>query len=140
MWNKEDKLEDVKCVIPDRSYARMYAAVVDDCKANGQFNVSTMGNVSNVGLMARKAEEYGSHDKTFEIPADGVVRVRDGDTVVFEHNVSKGDIWRMCQVGGCQAAAECRARAQCGRVRRWLLGSVAPLPLVPSSRPTCFHS
>jgi isocitrate dehydrogenase len=97
MWNKDDELEDVKCVIPDRSYARMYAAVVDDCRANGQFDVATMGNVSNVGLMAKKAEEYGSHDKTFEIPADGTMRVRDGDTVIFEHDVAQGDIWRMCQ-------------------------------------------
>ena len=97
MWNKDDALEDVKCVIPDRCYATMYQSVVDDCKRNGQFDVATMGNVSNVGLMAKKAEEYGSHDKTFEIPADGTIRVNDGSTVVFEHNVNQGDIWRMCQ-------------------------------------------
>jgi len=99
MWNRDNELEDTKCLIPDRSYARMYEAVLDDCRANGQFNVRTMGAVSNVGLMAQKAEEYGSHDKTFEIESDGVVRVVDesGD-VIFEHDVSKGDVWRMCQV------------------------------------------
>lgn len=97
MWNKDDALEDVKCVIPDRCYATMYQAVIEDCKRNGQFDVATMGNVSNVGLMAKKAEEYGSHDKTFEMAAKGVVRVSDGDTVIFEHKVAEGDIWRMCQ-------------------------------------------
>ena len=71
MWNKDDALEEVKCVIPDRSYATMYQAVVEDCIENGQFDVATMGNVSNVGLMAKKAEEYGSHDKTFEVPESG---------------------------------------------------------------------
>jgi len=99
MWNRDNELEDTKCLIPDRSYSRMYEAVLDDCRANGQFNVRTMGAVSNVGLMAQKAEEYGSHDKTFEIESDGIVRVTDdnGD-VIFEHDVSKGDVWRMCQV------------------------------------------
>merc|ERR1712060_109102 len=99
MWNRDNELEDTKCLIPDRSYSRMYEAVLDDCRANGQFNVRTMGAVSNVGLMAQKAEEYGSHDKTFEMESDGVVRVVDesGD-VIFEHDVSKGDVWRMCQV------------------------------------------
>jgi len=99
MWNRDNELEDTKCLIPDRSYSRMYEAVLDDCRANGQFNVKTMGHVSNVGLMAQKAEEYGSHDKTFEMEADGVVRVTDdtGD-VIFEHDVAKGDVWRMCQV------------------------------------------
>lgn len=97
MWNKDDALEDVKCVIPDRSYARMYQAVVEDCQEHGQFDVATMGNVSNVGLMAKKAEEYGSHDKTFEIPEAGVVRVRDGDDVIFEQPVDQGDVFRMCQ-------------------------------------------
>lgn len=99
MWNRDNELEDVKCLIPDRCYARMYEAVFDDCRANGQFNVRTMGAVSNVGLMAQKAEEYGSHDKTFEMDGDGTVRVTDesGD-VIFEHDVTKGDVWRMCQV------------------------------------------
>jgi isocitrate dehydrogenase len=97
MWNKEDQLEDVKCVIPDRCYAKMYQAVLEDCRANGQFDVATMGNVANVGLMAQKAEEYGSHDKTFKIPAPGYVRVLDGSTVIFEHTVDTGDVWRMCQ-------------------------------------------
>merc|ERR1719352_293136 len=75
MWNKNDQLEDVMAIIPDRCYATMYQAVIDDCKLNGQFDVSTMGNISNVGLMAQKAEEYGSHDKTFEVSAPGTIRV-----------------------------------------------------------------
>jgi isocitrate dehydrogenase len=98
MWGPDGKLHDTKAMIPDRSYAGIYQVVIDDCKANGAFDVRTMGTVSNVGLMAQKAEEYGSHDKTFEIPADGTVRVIDaaGQTV-FEHAVEQGDIWRMCQ-------------------------------------------
>lgn len=98
MWNKSDKLEDVKCVIPDRCYATMYNEALNFCRKNGQFNVTTMGSVANVGLMAQKAEEYGSHDKTFEVAAPGVVRVTtDKGRVVFEHKVNTGDIWRMCQ-------------------------------------------
>jgi len=99
MWNKNNALEDTKAIIPDRCYARIYQVMIDDCKKNGQFNHSTMGSVANVGLMAQKAEEYGSHDKTFELPGNGVVRVVDKATgkVVFEHRVEKGDIFRMCQ-------------------------------------------
>jgi len=102
MWNKLGKLEDVKCCIPDRSYATTYQEVLSYVKTHGQFDPATMGNVCNVGLMALKAEEYGSHDKTFEIPFDGTVRVRDkdgpsGTRVFFEHKVRKGDVWRMCQ-------------------------------------------
>ncbi|ADV28887.1 isocitrate dehydrogenase, NADP-dependent [Pseudoxanthomonas suwonensis 11-1] len=98
MWNAEGKLQDTKAVIPDRCYAGVYQAVIEDCKANGAFDPTTMGSVPNVGLMAQKAEEYGSHDKTFRIPADGVVRVTDQDgKLVFEHKVEAGDIWRMCQ-------------------------------------------
>merc|ERR1719466_558212 len=98
MWNKDDKLEEVKCVIPDRSYSTMYDAIIKDCQANGQFDWTSTGHVSNVGLMAQKAEEYGSHDKTFEIPAKGTVVVTDdaGNTI-FSHAVETGDIWRMCQ-------------------------------------------
>jgi isocitrate dehydrogenase len=77
MWNKDNELEDTKCLIPDRCYATMYQEVISYCKANGQFDVATMGNVANVGLMAQKAEEYGSHDKTFQIKDQGVVLVRD---------------------------------------------------------------
>ena len=85
-------------MIPDRCYARIYAEIIDFCKENGAFDVTTMGNVCNVGLMAKKAEEYGSHDKTFEVPGNGKVRVtNDAGDVVFEHDVSTGDIWRMCQ-------------------------------------------
>jgi isocitrate dehydrogenase len=98
MWNAAGDLQDCKAVIPDSSYAGIYQAVIEDCQANGQFDPRTMGSVPNVGLMAQKAEEYGSHDKTFEVPADGVVRVVDADArVVAEHAVEAGDIWRACQ-------------------------------------------
>ncbi len=98
MWNAEGKLQDTKAIIPDRCYAGVYQAVIDDCKAHGAFNPATMGSVPNVGLMAQKAEEYGSHDKTFQIATDGVVKVTDeAGNVVFEHAVEAGDIWRMCQ-------------------------------------------
>ncbi|PAS97492.1 MAG: isocitrate dehydrogenase (NADP(+)) [Candidatus Dactylopiibacterium carminicum] len=98
MWNAAGKLQDTKFVIPDRCYAGVYQAVIDDCKAHGTFDVTTMGSVSNVGLMAQAAEEYGSHDKTFEITEDGVVTVTDeAGKVLTRHEVKKGDIWRMCQ-------------------------------------------
>jgi isocitrate dehydrogenase len=98
MWGPDGKLHDMKAMIPDRCYGRIYQAVIDFCKANGAFDVTSMGNVSNVGLMAQKAEEYGSHDKTFQIPADGSVRVVDGAGMVkLEHAVEQGDIWRACQ-------------------------------------------
>jgi len=99
MWNPEGERQDCKAVIPDSSYAGIYAAVIADCKANGAFDPTTMGTVPNVGLMAQKAEEYGSHDKTFEIPTDGTIRILDkAGNVVMEHNVEAGDIWRACQV------------------------------------------
>jgi isocitrate dehydrogenase len=99
MWNKDGKLQDTKAVIPDSSYAGIYEVVIEFCKKHGAFNPATMGSVSNVGLMAQKAEEYGSHDKTFEIAADGVVKVVDASgAVLMQHNVEVGDIWRMCQV------------------------------------------
>ncbi|MCG9970242.1 NADP-dependent isocitrate dehydrogenase [Christiangramia crocea] len=99
MWNAEGKTQDTKAVIPDSSYAGLYQATIDFCKEHGAFDPTTMGTVPNVGLMAQKAEEYGSHDKTFEIPGNGVVKVinSNGDTVL-EHKVEQGDIWRMCQV------------------------------------------
>ena len=96
MWGTDDQLHETKAVIPDRSYATFYQVVMDDCKANGQFDPSTMGSVSNVGLMAQKAEEYGSHPTTFEIPSNGTVQVVDENgTVLMEHQVEKGDVWRM---------------------------------------------
>jgi isocitrate dehydrogenase len=99
MWGPDGKLHDTKAVIPDRCYSTFYQAVIEDCKVNGQFDPTTMGNVSNVGLMAQKAEEYGSHPTTFEIPANGTVRVVDENgNVLMEHNVEKGDIWRMSRV------------------------------------------
>jgi isocitrate dehydrogenase len=98
LWNAAGQLQDTKAVIPDSSYAGIYDAVIRDCQAHGQFDPSTMGSVPNVGLMAQKAEEYGSHDKTFEVAADGVVRVVAADgTVLLEHAVEAGDIWRACQ-------------------------------------------
>ncbi|WP_088156259.1 NADP-dependent isocitrate dehydrogenase [Achromobacter xylosoxidans] len=98
MWNAEGALQDTKAVIPDRSYAGVYQAVIEDCKRNGAFNPVTMGSVPNVGLMAQAAEEYGSHNKTFVIPAAGTVRVSDASgKVLLEQAVEAGDLWRMCQ-------------------------------------------
>ncbi|MEQ9325622.1 MAG: NADP-dependent isocitrate dehydrogenase, partial [Polyangiaceae bacterium] len=98
MWNAEGETQDTKAVIPDSSYAGVYQEVIDFCKTHGAFDPTTMGSVSNVGLMAQKAEEYGSHDKTFEVPADGKIRVVDeSGKVLMEHEVEQGDIWRACQ-------------------------------------------
>lgn len=98
MWNKDDAEQDTLAVIPDSSYADVYAATIEDCQANGAFDPTTMGTVPNVGLMAQKAEEYGSHDKTFEIAADGRVEVRDASgTALMTHEVAAGDIFRACQ-------------------------------------------
>jgi isocitrate dehydrogenase len=99
MWNKHDQLQDCIAMVPDRCYATMYAEILEDAKAKGQFDPATMGSVSNVGLMAQKAEEYGSHDKTFEAPATGTIRVVDtSGATVLEQKVETGDIFRMCQV------------------------------------------
>ncbi|HJT88844.1 MAG TPA: NADP-dependent isocitrate dehydrogenase [Bryobacteraceae bacterium] len=98
MWDKDDQLQDTIAMIPDRCYATIYQAVIDDCKEHGQFDPATMGSVSNVGLMARKAEEYGSHDKTFMAPGNGVVRIVDaGGRTLLEQSVERGDIFRACQ-------------------------------------------
>ncbi|MEM7645540.1 MAG: NADP-dependent isocitrate dehydrogenase [Pseudomonadota bacterium] len=98
MWNKDGQLQDMKAIIPDRCYAGIYQKTIEFCKQHGAFDPSTMGSVANVGLMAKKAQEYGSHDKTFWIEEDGIVEVihQNGD-VLFSHDVKKGDIWRMCQ-------------------------------------------
>jgi isocitrate dehydrogenase len=99
MWNPAGDLQDCKAVIPDSSYAGVYQAVIEDCQTNGAYDPATMGTVPNVGLMAQKAQEYGSHDKTFEIESDGIVRVIDAaGQVLMEHEVDAGDIWRACQV------------------------------------------
>ncbi|MCB0459430.1 MAG: NADP-dependent isocitrate dehydrogenase [Flavobacteriaceae bacterium] len=99
MWNAKGEAQDTKAVIPDSSYAAVYQTTIDFCKKNGAFDPTTMGTVPNVGLMAQKAEEYGSHDKTFEIANDGKVRVVDAsNSILIEHTVEAGDIWRMCQV------------------------------------------
>ncbi|WP_269525029.1 NADP-dependent isocitrate dehydrogenase [Coraliomargarita parva] len=99
MWNKEGKQQDTNFVIPDRCYAGVYAETIDFCKKNGAFDPATMGSVPNVGLMAQKAEEYGSHDKTFEVPEDGTVRlVNAAGEIILQHAVEQGDIWRACQV------------------------------------------
>jgi isocitrate dehydrogenase len=126
MWDKAGAEQDTKAVIPDRSYAGIYQAVIDDCRANGAFDPSTMGSVPNVGLMAQAAEEYGSHDKTFEVPADGTVRVVDAaGTVLMQHAVEAGDIWRMCQTKDAAVRdwvklAVTRARATGDPIVFWL--------------------
>merc|ERR1719290_964967 len=127
MWNKDDKLEEVKCIIPDRSYSTMYGAILDDCKVNGQFDWKSMGHTSNVGLMAKKAEEYGSHDKTFEIQTNGEVSVKSCSSgkEIFKHQVCPGDIWRMCQtkdspIRDWVKLAVNRARATKARTVFWL--------------------
>merc|ERR1711990_1262956 len=126
MWNKDDKLEEVKCIIPDRSYATSYEAIIKDCQAHGQFDWKSTGHVSNVGLMAQKAEEYGSHDKTFEIPEAGEMTVTDeSGSVIFKHNVEVGDIWRMCQtkdlpIQDWVKLAVTRARATGSKAIFWL--------------------
>ncbi len=113
MWNAQGKTQDAKAVIPDRSYAGIYQAVIDFCRANGAFDPRTMGSVPNVGLMAQAAEEYGSHDKTFELKAAGTVRAVDASgTVIMEHAVEQGDIWRAC-------------RTRDAAVRDWVKLSVA---------------
>ncbi|MGD9642058.1 MAG: NADP-dependent isocitrate dehydrogenase [Elusimicrobiales bacterium] len=99
MWNAEGNLAETKALIPDRCYATIYKEIMDDCRSHGAFDPASMGSVPNVGLMAQKAEEYGSHPTTFEIPADGTVRVTDQDgTLLIEHQVQKGDVWRMSRV------------------------------------------
>ena len=98
MWNQDDQLQDTVAMVPDRCYATIYQTIIEDCRKNGQFNPATMGAVANVGLMAQKAEEYGSHDKTFIAPGNGVVRDhRQGGAVLLEQAVEPGDIFRMCQ-------------------------------------------
>jgi len=98
LWDKNGKIKDTKAIIPDSSYSAVYSATIDFCRKNGAFNPTTMGTVPNVGLMAQKAEEYGSHDKTFEITSTGTVKVIDeNEFVLVDHEVEEGDIWRMCQ-------------------------------------------
>jgi isocitrate dehydrogenase len=126
MWGPDGQPCDTKAVIPDRSYAGVYRETIDFCKANGAFDVTTMGNVSNVGLMAKKAQEYGSHDKTFEIPRAGTVRVVDADgKTLLSHEVEAGDIWRMCQtkdvaIRDWVKLAITRARATGAKAIFWL--------------------
>src|SRR6266850_1612464 len=126
MWNKEGNEQDAKAVIPDSSYAGVYKEVIEFCKEHGAFNPATMGSVSNVGLMAQAAEEYGSHDKTFEAPASGVVRVVSASgATLLEHKVEAGDIWRMCQTKDAAIQdwvklAVTRARASGDRAVFWL--------------------
>jgi isocitrate dehydrogenase len=126
MWNKDGKEQDTLAVIPDSSYAGVYDATINFCKAHGAFDVATMGTVPNVGLMAQQAEEYGSHDKTFEIPGTGKVRVVDAaGNVLIEHEVAGGDIWRACQTKDAAVAdwvklAVTRARATGSPAVFWL--------------------
>ena len=126
MWGPDGEPCDTKAVIPDRSYAGVYREMIDFCKTHGAFDVSTMGNVSNVGLMAKKAQEYGSHDKTFEIPHAGTVQVKDGESnILLSHEVEAGDIWRMCQTKDVAIIdwvklAVTRARATGAKTIFWL--------------------
>jgi isocitrate dehydrogenase len=126
MWNKDGDQQDAKCVIPDSSYAALYAETIDHCREHGAFDPATMGTTPNVGLMAQKAEEYGSHDKTFEVAAGGTVRVVDSsDTVLLEHEVEAGDVWRACQTKDAAIAdwvrlAVQRARAMGAPAVFWL--------------------
>ena len=126
MWGPDGQPCDTKALIPDRSYAGVYRETIDFCRANGAFDVTTMGNVSNVGLMAKKAQEYGSHDKTFEISAAGTVRVVDSDgNALLSHSVEIGDIWRMCQtkdvaIRDWVKLAVVRARATNAKTIFWL--------------------
>ncbi len=126
MWGPDGELADTKAVIPDRSYAGVYRETIEFCKTNGAFDVPTMGNVSNVGLMAKKAEEYGSHDKTFEILRAGIVRVIDAEgNALLSHEVEVGDIWRMCQtkdvaIRDWVKLAVTRARATGSKTIFWL--------------------
>ena len=124
MWGRDGQEADTLAVLPDSSYAGIYQVVIDDCRANGAFDPTTMGTVPNVGLMAQAAEEYGSHDKTFEIQAAGTVQiVDDAGTVLIEHQVAPGDIWRACQTKDVPirdwvklAVTRARASADAGRV------------------------
>jgi isocitrate dehydrogenase len=132
MWNADGNTQDTKAVIPDSSYADIYSATITFCKEHGAFDPTTMGTVPNVGLMAQKAEEYGSHDKTFEIPTAGKVRVIDKNSgeLLFEHAVNQGDIWRMCQVKDAPIRdwvklAVSRARATQDPAVFWLDGNRA---------------
>ena len=126
MWNADGELQDVKAVIPDSTYAGIYAAIVEDCQAHGQLDPAVMGSVPNVGLMAQAAEEYGSHNKTFEVASDGLMRIVDADgTVLLEHDVEQGDIWRACQtkdvpIADWVALALRRARATGSPAIFWL--------------------
>jgi isocitrate dehydrogenase len=122
MWNKEGKQQDTKAVIPDSSYAPLYQATLDFCRENGAFDPTTMGTVPNVGLMAQKAEEYGSHDKTFEIPEAGTVSVIDQNgSTLMEHTVEQGDIWRMCQVKDLPIQDWVKLAVSRGRATGWPL-------------------
>jgi isocitrate dehydrogenase len=126
MWNADGELQDAKFVIPDHSYAPLYAETIEHCRRHGAFDPATMGSTSNVGLMAEQAEEYGSHDKTFEISTPGAVRVIDDrDVTLIEHAVAPGDIWRMCQtkdapVRNWVELAVSRARASGAPAVFWL--------------------
>ena len=120
MWNAEGTQQDTKAIIPDSSYASLYQATIDFCKQHGAFDPTTMGTVPNVGLMAQKAEEYGSHDKTFEISTAGVVNIiDDAGNILISHKVQKGDIWRMCQVKDLPIKNWVKLAVSRGRATNW---------------------
>ena len=120
MWNAKGEQQDTKAIIPDSSYAPLYQATIDFCKQHGAFDPTTMGTVPNVGLMAQKAEEYGSHDKTFEISTDGTVHIiDDAGNILTSHKVEKGDIWRMCQVKDLPIQDWVKLAVSRGRATNW---------------------
>ena len=122
MWNPEGDLQDMKAVIPDRCYASIYAETIEDCRQNGAFDPSTMGSVPNVGLMAQKAEEYGSHGTTFEMPAKGKVTVLDSSgAVLIDHDVDEGDVWRLCRVKDEAVQDWVKLAVQRARISGWPL-------------------
>ena len=141
MWGPDGKEADTLAVIPDSSYAGIYQVVIDDCRANGAYDPATMGSVPNVGLMAQAAEEYGSHDKTFEMPAAGTVRVvNQAGEVVMEHKVGAGDIWRMCQTKDIPIRDWVKlavSRARDHRRPGGLLARRGPRRTTPTSSPRC---
>ena len=139
MWGPDGNLKDTKAVIPDRNYAGVYQATIDFCKEHGAFDVPTMGNVANVGLMAKKAEEYGSHDKTFEADRPGSIRVIDAEgTELLAHEVQTGDLWRMCQTKKVAIVDWIKLAVNRSRLsgRPVLFGWTKTGPMTPTSLPT----
>ena len=143
MWNAKGEQQDALAVIPDSSYASVYQATIDFCRENGAFDPTTMGTVPNVGLMAQKAEEYGSHDKTFQAPGKGSIRVTDanGNTLI-EHEVEQGDIWRACQTKDAPIRDWVKLAVNRARATGWpaIFGSMKPGRMTRSSSPRSMNT